>query len=58
MVSIDDLEQVFSEIREQCIIDLIKDTTKYSEWQKGKLAGKIELIDELMYILESRANGK
>jgi hypothetical protein len=54
MISSEDLEEIMQDIREQCVVDLIKDTDKYSEWQKGKLAGKIELIYELIDILEDR----
>ena len=40
------------EIRESLIADLVK-KGDYSEWNKGILAGKIDMIDEIKYMVSS-----
>lgn len=44
---VDELVHKLTELRERYIADLIKDG-EYKEWDRAKLAGKIENIDEII----------
>lgn len=50
-VDTDELVDTLSNMKDALVYDLIKGGT-YSEWNRGILAGKIDMLDEIITMIE------